>query len=84
MIHVNLGLDRLGPDGGPLDMAYQLVTPFAIIGPSNGPYPGTICLPNISLAKSAKVQPGDKGTIQIVLSAQHGAALYSVSTGPLT
>lgn len=79
MLHINLGLGNDGPHGGPLEMSTQLVAPFSILGPTNNPYPGTICLPNISPPSNANIKAGDNATIQIVLSAQHGAALFSVS-----
>jgi hypothetical protein len=59
-------------------MSNIMTTPLQIIGPSNNPYPGTICLPQVPLPANATVNVGDKATIQVVEQAQHGAALYSV------
>lgn len=56
-----------------------MVPIFQIIGPSNGAYPGTICLPQVPLPVNASVKAGDKATIQVIEHAQHGASLYSVS-----
>ena len=55
-----------------------MVPEFQLLGPSNSPYPGTVCLPQVPLPKDVKVKAGDKATIQVVELAQHGAALYSV------
>lgn len=78
-IQVNLGFGTDGPDNGPQNMSNPMVKAFGIIGPTNNPYPGTICLTQIPLPVNASVKPGDLATIQIVEQAQHGAALYSVS-----
>lgn len=56
-----------------------MVKPFQILGPTNNPYPGTVCLTQLPLPVGANVKAGDLATIQIVETAQHGAALYSVS-----
>ena len=82
MIYVNLGFGTDGPDDGPQNMSNPMVHPFTIQGPTNNPYPGTICLPQIPLPANATVKAGDKATIQLVELAQHGAALYSVSAPP--
>lgn len=78
-LHANLGYGTDGPDGGPLHMTVPLVPRFAIIGPSNNPWPGTLCLPNVSIPADAGLKAGDNATLQISLTAQHGAALFSVS-----
>lgn len=77
LIYVNLGLGSEGPDGGPINMSNPMVHPFQIIGPTNNPYPGTVCLPQVPMPANVSVQPGDEATIQLVELAQHGAALYS-------
>jgi hypothetical protein len=59
-------------------MSNPMIAPFQIMGPTNGPYPGTVCFPQVPLPKNATVKAGDKATIQIVEIAVHGAALYSV------
>lgn len=76
-IYVNLGYGTNGPDDGPKNMSFPMVPVFQIIGPSNGAYPGTVCLPQVPLPVNASVSAGDKATIQIIEIAQHGAALYS-------
>ncbi|GAB0134660.1 hypothetical protein EsDP_00003022 [Epichloe bromicola] len=77
VIYVNLGFGTDGPDHGPENMSNPMVHPFTIQGPTNNPYPGTICLPQIPLPANASVKAGDLATIQLVELAQHGAALYS-------
>ncbi|KAL2758330.1 hypothetical protein ACRALDRAFT_2100394 [Sodiomyces alcalophilus JCM 7366] len=76
-IYVNMGFGDDGPDGGPANMSFPVIHPFQILGPSNNPYPGTVCLPQVPLPKNMTVQPGDNATIQVVELAAHGAALYS-------
>ncbi|KAM0451443.1 hypothetical protein ACHAPV_005425 [Trichoderma viride] len=77
MLQVNLGLTSDGPDGGPLHMEHQIVPKFGILGPSNNPFPGTICLDHVTVPTDIGVKAGVNATIQIVMSAQHGAALFS-------
>jgi hypothetical protein len=76
--YVNLGLGTDGPGGGPPNMSFPMVPIFEIIGPDNGPYPGTFCLPQVPLPVNVKVNVGDLATIQVVETAQSGAALYNV------
>ncbi|KAF9891167.1 hypothetical protein FE257_004731 [Aspergillus nanangensis] len=71
-IYLNLGLGRI-PD----NMSHPMITPFEIVGPTNNPYPGTVCLPQVPLPANVSVQVGDLATIQIVELAKHGAALYN-------
>jgi hypothetical protein len=75
--HINLGLYEDGPDGGPLNFTGQMKSVFQIVGPTNNPFPGTVCFPQVSLPANTSVKAGQKATIQIVELAQHGAALYS-------
>ncbi|PHH76836.1 hypothetical protein CDD80_1177 [Ophiocordyceps camponoti-rufipedis] len=76
-LYVNLGLGTDGPDGGPPNMSNPMVHPFQLLGPTNNPYPGTVCLPQVPLPANSSIKAGDKATIQLVELAQHGAALYS-------
>jgi hypothetical protein len=73
LIYVNLGLGEI-----PLNMSHPVVPPFQIVGPTNNPYPGTVCLPQVPLPANISVSPGDYATIQLVETAKHGAALYNV------
>ncbi|KAJ4146999.1 hypothetical protein LMH87_001552 [Akanthomyces muscarius] len=79
-MQINLGFgsdESVNIDGGPPNMSNPMVHPFQIIGPTNNPYPGTVCLTQIPLPVGANVKAGDEATIQVVETAQHGAALYS-------
>ncbi|KAK4080880.1 hypothetical protein Trihar35433_1985 [Trichoderma harzianum] len=76
-LQINLGYGTDGPDGGPPNMSNIMVKPFMLQGPTNNPYPGTVCLPQVPLPAGANVSAGDRATIQVVELAQHGAALYS-------
>ncbi|KAL0475000.1 hypothetical protein QR685DRAFT_432380 [Neurospora intermedia] len=76
-IYVNLGVGNDGPDGGPKNMSFPMVSPFQIIGPGKNPYPGTFCLPQVSTPAGFEFKEGDNATIQLVELAIHGAALYS-------
>ncbi|KAL6857374.1 hypothetical protein J3F83DRAFT_374030 [Trichoderma novae-zelandiae] len=76
-LQINLGYGTDGPDGGPPNMSNIMVKPFMLLGPTNNPFPGTVCLPQVPLPAGANVSAGDKATIQVVELAQHGASLYS-------
>lgn len=73
LIYVNFGLGEV-----PENMSHPVVSPFQITGPTNDPYPGTICLPQVPLPANISAKIGDKATIQVVEIAKHGAALYNV------
>ncbi|KAF5656787.1 gpi anchored protein [Fusarium circinatum] len=75
--YVNMGFGDDGPDGGPANMTHPVVPMFQILGPTNNPFPGTICLPQVPLPVNTTVKAGDTATIQVVELAIHGAALYS-------
>ncbi|KAL7938419.1 hypothetical protein V8C35DRAFT_292045 [Trichoderma chlorosporum] len=76
-LQINLGYGTDGPDNGPPNMSNIMVKPFELLGPTNNPFPGTVCLPQVPLPAGANVSAGDMATIQVVEQAQHGAALYS-------
>ncbi|KAE8137057.1 hypothetical protein BDV38DRAFT_100114 [Aspergillus pseudotamarii] len=71
-IYINLGIGTV-----PENMSHPMIPPFQINGPSNEPYPGTVCLPQVPLPANISVSPGDHATIQLVETAKHGAALYN-------
>ncbi|KAI4241066.1 MAG: hypothetical protein L6R42_011383 [Xanthoria sp. 1 TBL-2021] len=50
---------------------------FQITGPTNVQYDGSFCLPQVPLPANFTAKIGDNATIQIVETAQHGAALYN-------
>jgi hypothetical protein len=76
--YMNLGFGTDGPDNGPPNMSFPMVPVFQIAGPSKNPYTGSFCLPQVPLPQNASVKVGDNVTIQVVETAVHGAALYSV------
>jgi hypothetical protein len=78
LIYVNLGFGET-----PENMSHPVVSPFQITGPTNNPYPGTFCLPQVPLPANISVSAGDYATIQVVETAKHGAALYNVCVPPL-
>ena len=59
-------------------MDIPLVPLFQFVGPSNNPFPGTMCFPDVSIPANTSVKVGDNATIQVILTAQHGASLFSV------
>jgi hypothetical protein len=74
LMYINLGLgERPDNHSWPLAM-------FHIKGPTNNPYPGTVCLPTVQLPAELrnKIKNGDRATIQVVEAAKHGAGLFSV------
>jgi hypothetical protein len=60
-------------------MDIPLVPLIQFVGPSNNPFPGTMCFPDVSTPANADIKVGDNATIQVILTAQHGASLFSVS-----
>ncbi|KAI5860958.1 hypothetical protein GGS23DRAFT_202806 [Durotheca rogersii] len=76
-LYINLGFGTDGPDGGPFNLSFPMVSPFQLLGPSKGPYPGTVCLPQVPLPANMTFNAGDNATIQVVELAQHGASLFS-------
>jgi hypothetical protein len=72
-MYMNLGLGAVPPN-----MSHPMLAPFQIVGPSNNPYPGTFCMPQVPLPANMTVNVGDLATIQLIETAQHGAALYNV------
>lgn len=72
LMYLNLGLGNV-----PLNMSLRMMPVFQITGPDNNAYPGTFCIPQVPLPPNITVNVGDNATIQIVETAQHGAALYS-------
>lgn len=77
LLYINLGLDKDGPDGGPMNYT-TIVDTWQLLGPSNGPYPGTLCIPEIEVPGDLGVKAGDEATIQVVELATHGASLFAV------
>ncbi len=75
LLYVNIGLGTV-----PQNYSTPLVARFELRGPADHPYSGGVCLPQVPLPEGLEVKVGDHATIQVVEAAQHGAALYSVSS----
>ena len=73
LIYVNLGLGA-----EPANYSFPMVPMFEISGPSNNPYPGTVCLPQVPLPAGITPKEGDLASIQVVEAAKHGAGMFSV------
>lgn len=74
LMYINLGHGTV-----PENYSLPMQAVFAIVGPSNELYPGSICIPQVPLPKNYTAVVGQNATIQIIEAAQHGAALYNVS-----
>jgi hypothetical protein len=70
---------NMGYGNEPLNYSHSMLPVFSIVGPSNVQYNGTFCLPQVPLPANYTPSVGDNATIQIIETAQHGAALYNVS-----
>lgn len=79
--YVNMGIQGPG-DLAPPNMSHPVVPPFQILGPTNTEYPGQFCLPQVPTPVNITLGVGDNVTIQVIETAQHGAALYNVCFGP--
>lgn len=71
--YINLGEGTI-----PLNYSLPMQPVFQITGPTNVQYDGSFCLPQVPLPANFTAKIGDNATIQIVETAQHGAALYNV------
>lgn len=78
-IYVNIGITEQGK-AAPPNYSHPVVPPFQITGPNNSEYGGQFCLPQVRMPANLSLAVGDNITIQVVETAQHGAALYSVSS----
>jgi len=74
LMYVNL---CLGAE--PQNCSLPMVPVFELRGPSNNPYPGSVCLPSVPLPEGIRPQKGDLASIQLVQTPRHGGAQYSVS-----
>lgn len=63
----------------PANCSLPMLPVFELRGPSNNPYPGTVCLPSVPLPEGIKPKKGDLASIQLVQTLKHGAPTYSVS-----
>jgi len=78
LFYINLGNGTV-----PENYSLPMQTVFAIVGPSNVLYDGSICIPQVPLPVNYTAVVGQNATIQIIETAQHGAALYNVSRAKL-
>jgi hypothetical protein len=78
-IYVNIGINEPGHQA-PRNMSHPVHPVMSIVGPSNDEYGGQFCLPQIGMPPHLDLKVGDNITIQVIETAQHGAALYSVSS----
>lgn len=69
---------NLGDGTTPENYSSPMLPVFQIKGPNNFLYNGSICLTQIPLPKGYKAVIGHNATIQVIETAQHGAALYNV------
>ena len=74
LFYINLGIGTV-----PENYSFPMQTVFGIVGPSNVLYDGSICIPQVPLPVNFTAVVGQNATIQVVETAQHGAALYNVS-----
>ena len=65
LMYINIGLGTL-----PSAIDIPLVPVFQMVGPNNFPFPGTLCLPNVTVPESLGVKVGDNATLQVILAAQ--------------
>ncbi|KAL8694701.1 MAG: hypothetical protein Q9218_000712 [Villophora microphyllina] len=68
---------NLGEGTVPLNYSLPMQQVFQITGPSNQQYDGNFCLPQVPLPANFTAKIGDNATIQVIETAQHGAALYN-------
>ena len=75
--YVNIGMSE--NMAAPPNYSHPVVHAFQVGGPNNSEYGGQFCLPQVRMPANVSLQVGDNITIQVIETAQHGAALYSVS-----
>ncbi|KAK4244307.1 hypothetical protein C7999DRAFT_17419 [Corynascus novoguineensis] len=73
LIYINIGLG-----GQPNNYSWP-ITKLHLDGPSDNPYPGTVCLPKVTLPAEvrSRIKSGDLASIQVVEAAEHGAGLFT-------
>jgi hypothetical protein len=71
-VYINMGFGT-----NPPNMSFPMLNGVELVGPTNEPWPGTWCFPQVPLPANATVRPGDNATIQVIEIARHGAALYN-------
>jgi hypothetical protein len=77
-LYVNLGIGNEPPN-----MSMPMLPATGIIGPTDLAYPGKgVCFPQLPLPANYTPSIGDNATIQVVMLAQHGSPLFTVSCAP--
>ncbi|RMZ16880.1 hypothetical protein D0860_00816 [Hortaea werneckii] len=76
LFYINIGIQEQGQSNPP-NMSHPVVHPFQITGPNNSYYGGQFCLPQVGMPANLSLEVGQNITIQVIETAQHGAALYS-------
>ncbi|MCJ1448488.1 MAG: hypothetical protein MMC23_009005 [Stictis urceolatum] len=72
-LYINLGEGNMPPN-----MSLPIMPEIGIIGPTNDAYPDSeVCFPQLPLPAHYNASIGDNATIQVIMLAQHGAALFS-------
>ncbi|CAK4031018.1 Hypothetical predicted protein [Lecanosticta acicola] len=74
--YINIGITEQGQKAPP-NYSHPVVSPFQVTGPNNSEYGGQFCLPQVRMPANLSLAVGDNITIQVIETAQHGAALYS-------
>ena len=70
---------NMGEGNVPPNYSLPMQSVFEITGPTNVLYNGSFCLPQVPLPVNYTAVIGQNATIQVIETAQHGAALYNVS-----
>ncbi|KAK0669860.1 hypothetical protein QBC41DRAFT_390868 [Cercophora samala] len=76
LIYINLGIGEK-----PENYSFPL-TKFYINGPTNNPYPGTVCIPKLDVPGtvwSTRIKSGDRASVQVIEASKHGAGQFSCS-----
>ncbi|MCJ1465598.1 hypothetical protein MMC07_004217 [Pseudocyphellaria aurata] len=68
---------NLGEGNNPPNYSLPMQSVFQITGPSNLKYNGSFCLPQVPLPTNFTAVIGNNATIQVIETAQHGAAIYN-------
>ncbi|MCJ1429354.1 hypothetical protein MMC29_007267 [Sticta canariensis] len=68
---------NLGEGNIPQNYSLPMQSVFQILGPTNVLYNGSFCLPQVALPVNFTAVIGNNATIQVIETAQHGAALYN-------
>ncbi|KAF2725259.1 hypothetical protein K431DRAFT_343233 [Polychaeton citri CBS 116435] len=76
-LYVNFGIQEQGMQAPP-NMSHNVIKNVGFYGPTNEAWPGQpMCFPQVPMPTGYDFKVGDLVTLQVVLAAQHGAALYA-------